>query len=184
MMHSAVAAARCRTWYHSTDQPRTCLIVTQAKPVAPQKSDTDDGAPFDGIDLSHAEVEIGISIFDIEHREMLRVLQELYGAIAASEPRVQVQRQLARLIDITNQHFAHEEQYMREFRYPDASRHLDDHNSLGVTLETFVAELYSDAATETQNLEKVRAYFKRWLLDHILEFDLALANFLVQRQIG
>jgi hemerythrin len=138
---------------------------------------------FEAVELSHADVDIGIAIFDIEHHDLLSKLQDLYAAIAAGEPQDRVLPLLARLANVTRQHFAHEEQYMRDFRYPDATRHIDDHNTLATNLGDFVAKYFSGGTSTDQNLASVRAYFKQWLLGHILEYDLALANFLTQKHI-
>jgi hemerythrin-like metal-binding protein len=136
-----------------------------------------------GWELTHADVEVGILIFDIEHREMLDHIRRLYDGLAHGRPKHQVNQALARLLKVTNKHFQHEEDYMKTLGYPDYRQHADDHAALGANLQSFVDEHLAENANKERNLARVRTYFRKWLLDHILEHDRSLANFLAQKGI-
>jgi hemerythrin len=140
-------------------------------------------AMIEGLDLSHTDVEIGILIFDIEHRNMLDKLHHLYDGVASGRPKDDVLQSLAKLLTVSKQHFDHEEDYMSLLKYSDLEKHAEDHQTLISSLELFVVELLSKGAPAGRNLDEARLYFNQWLLDHILEHDRTLANFLTQKGI-
>ncbi len=135
----------------------------------------------DAWDPSHTEVEVGILIFDIEHREMLDRLRRLYLGIAHGEPEARVRRALTGLLDVSKKHFDHEEDYMKTLEYADYRQHTDDHLALTASLESFVGELFAHGASTDRNLAHIGDFFRKWLLDHVLEHDRSLANFLAQK---
>lgn len=139
--------------------------------------------PNEDWDLAPAAVSVGILIFDVEHREMLDHLRQLYDGLAENRSERHIRQAMAKLTTISERHFAHEEDYMRTLNYADYRQHADDHHALCAGLETFMKELFAEDASTERNLAAVRAYFRKWLLDHILEHDRSFANFLMQKGI-
>lgn len=137
----------------------------------------------EGLEISHTDVEIGILIFDIEHRAMLDKLQHLYDSVANGQSEQDVRQSLAKLIAVSKRHFDHEEDYMKDFKYGDLQKHTEDHQALISCLERFCEELFSQGASATRNLDKVRSFFRALLINHFLEHDRTLANFLTQKGI-
>lgn len=140
-------------------------------------------AMTDGLDLSHTDVEIGILIFDVEHRNMLDKLHHLYDSVAGRRREHDVLQSLTKLLTVSKQHFDHEEDYMSLLKYSDLQKHTEDHQALISSLERFVVELLSESAPATRSLDQVRSFFGSWHTDHILEHDRTLANFLTQKGI-
>lgn len=134
-------------------------------------------------ELTHADVEVGILIFDIEHREMLDHLHRLYDGLVNRRPRLHITQALSRLLTVSRKHFQHEEEYMRTLGYPDYRQHADEHAALGANLQSFIDEYLAEDTNTERNLARVKAYFRTWLLDHILENDRSFANFLAQKGI-
>jgi hemerythrin len=143
----------------------------------------DDETAAEPLDLSPGEVEVGILIFDVEHREMLDHLRRLYDGLAQEKPWRQVSQALSRLLVVTKKHFDHEEDYMRTLQYANYRQHAEDHLALGARLQAFMDEMVAESTPAERNLDRVRAFFRTWLLDHILEHDRSLANFLAQKGI-
>ena len=139
--------------------------------------------PTDCWDLTLHEVEVGVLIFDVEHRAMLEHLRRLFEGVAEGRPKSQLRQALTRLVEISEQHFAHEEDYMRMLSYPAYRQHTDDHRALRTGLQIFMDELFAEGASAEHNRARVSAFFRTWLLEHILEHDRSLANFLVQKGI-
>ena len=137
----------------------------------------------EALDLSHTDVEIGILIFDIEHRAMLDKLHHLYDGVANGHPKHDVLQSLAKLLAVSRQHFDHEEDYMKNFMYGDLHKHSEDHQMLISCMERFSDELFSQGASAARNLDKVRSLFRALLIEHFLEHDRKLANFLTQKGI-
>jgi hemerythrin-like metal-binding protein len=141
------------------------------------------GGTHEDWDCSAAEATVGILVFDIEHREMLDHLRLLYEGLAQGRSERRLRQALTRLIAVTKRHCAHEEEYMRMLDYAAYRQHADDHAALSARLQKFMDELFADDASAERNLAAVRAFFGKWLLDHILEHDRSLANFLGQKGI-
>jgi len=137
----------------------------------------------EALDLSHTDVEIGILIFDIEHRAMLDKLHIFYDGVASGQPKHDMLQTLANLLDVASQHFDHEEDYMKNFRYGGLQKHSEDHRALFSYLERLGDELFSQSASAARNLGKVRSFFRALLINHFLEHDRTLANFLTQNGI-
>jgi hemerythrin len=135
------------------------------------------------LDLHQTEITVGIRIFDFEHREMMHHLRRLCDGLAEGRTRHQLHEYLSRLIAVTKRHFIHEEDYMRMVSYGDFWRHAEDHRVLAASLQSFVDELEDKGEAAERALAGLRTFFKVWLLDHVLEYDRSLANFLVQRGI-
>jgi hemerythrin len=149
----------------------------------PRRASDQSDAPSEGLDLSHTDVEIGILIFDVEHRVILDKLHHLYDVMVSGRSQHDVLQSLANLLAISKQHFDHEEDYMSLLKYGDLDKHTEDHRFLISSLEHFVVDLLSEGAVATRNLDKVRSFFGAWHRDHILEHDRTLANFLTQKGI-
>jgi hemerythrin len=139
--------------------------------------------PCEDWDLAPAAVSVGILIFDVEHREMLDRLRRLYDGLAENRSEQHVRETMAKLSAVAKRHFAHEEDYMRMLSYAEYRQHADDHRALSAALETFMNELFAEGACVERNLAAVQAFFRKWLLDHILEHDRSFANFLMQKGI-
>ena len=75
------------------------------------------------------------------------------------------------------QHCHAEELLMAEVHYPALSRHRREHERL--TLEIAFLEEQLEAG-DVELDDETLAFLKRWLLDHILEFDRKLGEY-VQR---
>jgi hemerythrin len=141
------------------------------------------GTAVEDWDLAPAAVAVGILIFDVEHREMLGHLRRLYDGLAEGRPERQVRQTVADLLAVAKAHFHHEEEYMRMLDYSDYRRHSDDHYALGAKLQNFMDEMFATDASAERNLAEVRAFLKKWLLEHILEHDRSFANFLARKGI-
>lgn len=141
------------------------------------------GVTSEDWELAPTAVSVGILIFDIEHREMLDHLHRLYDGLAENRSERHLRQATAVLSAIAKRHFAHEEDYMQMLNYADYRQHADDHRALSAGLEAFMNDLFAEDASIERNLAAVQAFFRWWLLDHILEHDRSFANFLMQKGI-
>ncbi|MGE4440618.1 MAG: diguanylate cyclase [Desulfomicrobium sp.] len=118
---------------------------------------------------------VGIREIDDQHAEMASLIKRL-GATSceAADDHVIAECLMRELSAFTEYHFASEHRLMRQFSYPSISGHDQAH-----------ARLLSEL--ERVNLEEMKsgdeflfAYMRKWLLEHILEYDKPLAQFLRQ----
>ncbi len=118
---------------------------------------------------------VGVEALDRQHKQIVDLLNELYGSVTAQQSRDSHLELLTRLINLTRTHLATEEQVLRARSYPDYLRHKAAHEGLARNLLEFreqVVRRKHELTIECVDLIKL------WLLDHFAEFDLAYARFL------
>ena len=84
------------------------------------------------------------------------------------------------LIDSVKTHFSYEEALMHKNGYPDAGDHKLHHLNLVETLASYDLQLKSNAQI---NLQFLLESLHTWLLQHILDSDKQLGEFLHKRGV-
>ncbi|KFB67335.1 bacteriohemerythrin [Candidatus Accumulibacter vicinus] len=117
-----------------------------------------------------AALEIGHTEIDNDHRAMLGLLNRLQEASERSD-RVATQAVLAELETLTRDHFAREEQLMREIHYEFSARHQKEHVHLFDEVRAQIEEM----STGIISAAAIAGFIKRWLIDHVETSDRQLA---------
>jgi hemerythrin len=73
---------------------------------------------------------VGEHSLDAQHRQILSILNDLYGAMDAGREYDEIKRLLDSLLRYTMTHFAHEEYVMRACGYPDFDNHKAEHDQM------------------------------------------------------
>lgn len=124
---------------------------------------------------------MGVPEIDEQHREIVRSLDGLIGAIRRGASREEVGRTLAFLRDHASRHFDAEEALMRDAGFRDLQRHRMEHETFVRHLSTLEGEHARDGGSPTLIL-RVSNHLASWLREHVFKSDRALADFLrVQR---
>ncbi|MDY0190093.1 MAG: bacteriohemerythrin [Desulfuromonas sp.] len=123
---------------------------------------------------------VGISTFDDEHHVLVRVINDLYDAVREKKGDTALHNLLNILVEYTEKHFSHEEQYMDKIDYPDAAEHKEQHVVLKNKLNDYLQKVVSK---ETGLSPEVMGFLRAWLLDHIVETDKQFGDFLRSRSI-
>jgi hemerythrin len=100
---------------------------------------------------------------DDEHRTIFQATGELQNALRDSAPLVQVQEILHRLISLTEEHFAHEEELMRGTRYASFDWHRQQHNTARKRLRRYAPLV---EAGDRQAGAELTEFLRGWLEDH------------------
>jgi diguanylate cyclase (GGDEF)-like protein/hemerythrin-like metal-binding protein/PAS domain S-box-containing protein len=116
---------------------------------------------------------IGVAVIDEQHRQLVRMVNELNRDIAASAHHVaHISERFDELINFTVLHFQTEHRFMVDYQYPDANAHDHEHGQLTRELALIVQK-------KSQNGDLlVLQRIKDWLLTHIQTADKALGQFL------
>ncbi len=147
--------------------------------LAPRAQLNTDPQQSDGsADLQRADIDIGIMPFSGEHRSLLEQVTVVCQAVVYEKPFEYLKRSLTSLLAITQRHFEHEEDYMRRSHYADLDSHADDHRALERQLTDFIEAVTNENSTATDRLYHAKAFFEKWLIDHILKYDEAYARFM------
>lgn len=128
-----------------------------------------------GLTVWSSEYENGVIWQDMQHRELIQVIQKLYKAIASKQPDEVIQKIVTFLHDYTKNHFDMEEKYMVEFNYPDAMLHIQQHRSFIDMLTNFEKER---AGTKLLANLSLCYDLNEWTLSHIKNDDQKFAHFL------
>jgi hemerythrin len=119
---------------------------------------------------------LGIEEIDLQHRELVEMINDAYDAAAAGTATTEGLRELVeRMAAYAEKHFATEEDWMRETGYEAAEGHGSYHAAFVDKAQEYLAALCAGRAPRP---EEVFRYLADWLSAHILEVDLAFGRWL------
>ena len=114
----------------------------------------------------------GISLVDEEHKELFRIIGEVYRVIMEEylhDKYDEIVRLLEELKDYTKFHFADEENYMQSIQYEGLAAQKRAHDAFVARLEEMNFEHIDEHQQET--LEEMMEFLTEWLVNHILHSD-------------
>jgi hemerythrin len=126
------------------------------------------------------ELSVGIPEVDAEHRQFIRLVDELNDAIIRRMDVAEIKKRLQAILDDAMAHFDHEAALFREWNYPEAAEHEEKHARIALTLREMMSRLQTDA-TEYEWVEAGLAV-KKIVIDHLLSEDMKYRDF--RRQDG
>lgn len=119
----------------------------------------------------------GYKPIDVEHRELFRFINELYGDLIQHGEMSLLLSQLEPLVKRFAAHFRYEEQLMEQSGYPDTVSHAAAHNMLEKQLHNMLDQLNAgESISSTQTMQLL----KDWLPTHMHSFDQGLCDHLSQ----
>lgn len=123
--------------------------------------------------------EVGVEQMNRQHRQLVRILNELHRAMLAGSQSRDIMRPMEELILYTKYHFTTEERLMDEFAYPGAALHKQKHQALTAKVEESAEEVLKGRATVSLSILQ---FLKDWLNKHILGTDMEFARFVQSRK--
>lgn len=121
------------------------------------------------------EFKIGIEEVDFEHRELIELINELYGEIKMEDSTVAVMYCLEEIYAKISAHFALEEKVMRVLKYDQCEDHKEDHERLLDSIRDIMDEYMDDP---TLDEEKFSDRLNDWFVQHFSTKDARLHKFL------
>ena len=122
--------------------------------------------------------EIGVNEIDMQHRQLVGMINELFEAMKAGEGSTVVDEVLDKLVDYAQMHFSTEERYMQTHYYPDLEEHERLHLGLTKHVVEFRAKQRAGKAIKTPDLMN---FLRDWLVEHISVEDKKFGKFLKKR---
>ena len=118
---------------------------------------------------------VGVPEIDKEHEHLFALLNQTNTALQNTDADVAAitSRLLNELYDYANEHFAHEEAYMRSIDDPELNRQMAEHETFRekVTAALTAGDLTFDTAKE------LLTFLAKWLYRHILGSDILIGKF-------
>jgi hemerythrin len=119
------------------------------------------------------EFSVGVVEVDHEHQELIESINNLHRSVQEGVTRNQVIEGLGDIYAQIAAHFALEEKYMRDSRYPAYGAHKADHEALLDDLRDIMDEVEDDGEFDERRLS---IDLDRWFSDHFRTHDAKLHN--------
>ncbi len=120
---------------------------------------------------------IGHEAIDSQHQEWIEVANQLLRIDDPVEDCEAFSAALLHLIRYTRHHFATEEGLMEQWAYPRVEAQRQAHARI---LADLSASLDEDRSS-CEVAQKIHEMLERWIIEHLLQEDLLLRDFLAQR---
>jgi hemerythrin len=118
-----------------------------------------------------AEYSVGIASVDDEHREMIELINRVYGKLRAAPDVAAIEDCLETIFTTISMHFALEERIMRDHGYSEYADHKDDHEDLLDEIRDLMDEFVADTDRGAMLLEE---RLSAWFGKHFASFDARL----------
>jgi len=118
---------------------------------------------------------VGVADVDHEHRELIRLINELHDAMSAENATLTVMDFLGEIYAHVSAHFALEEKIMRERRYDQYREHKNEHEQLLDELRDIMDDYEENAYFSD---EEFASHVGRWFSEHFKTRDARLHKYL------
>ncbi|MGA2448936.1 MAG: bacteriohemerythrin [Polyangiaceae bacterium] len=123
---------------------------------------------------------VEVKRFDDDHREMIRLINDLHSAMKSGQARDILSSLTDKLADYAKLHIGDEETTMQRFGYPQLASHRQEHAEFAER----VAEIRQQAqAGDVVSAIDLLEFLQAWLFNHILGTDRLYAPFFVARHV-
>lgn len=124
----------------------------------------------------------GVRVIDNDHRMLFLIINMLIRDHESGQRPAFMAETLSALVNYVEVHFAREENYMRQYGYPDVDDHIAEHRSL----ETSVSALMDifDSNGDGLDMGKTCEFLGDWLRHHILNRDMKYVPYFQAQNVG
>ena len=117
----------------------------------------------------HTTYSVDNEELDNHHKRLFNILNRLYENCMGTELTHTLDPIVEELVSYSNDHFAAEEQHMRENMFHDIVAHIAKHREFTSKLETLKAQCHGNSLDVAQELIILLG---NWLLRHVLTEDM------------
>jgi hemerythrin len=117
------------------------------------------------------EFRVGVASVDLEHRQLIDLINDLHDMLGADAGQEAVTSMLGEIFAQISAHFALEERFMRNIRYPHLAEHKADHESLLDELRDIMDRVEVDQQYDDERLSQQLA---EWFSVHFRTHDARL----------
>ncbi|MDR0663637.1 MAG: bacteriohemerythrin [Spirochaetaceae bacterium] len=125
----------------------------------------------------HERYSVGIPKIDEQHRELLRLTNELYAACLNddAEAKEQFKNTIGSLVHYVSEHFSAEERLLQRVNYPKYAEHKAQHESFVKKMLEQVSSFREGKSFVPNNFVR---YLRDWTLGHIAVSDKQYADYI------
>jgi len=120
------------------------------------------------------EFKVGVPAVDIEHRDLIELINDLHARMGEGATHEQVISSLGEIFAQISAHFALEEKFMRETEYEHFPSHKEDHEKLLDEIRDIMDRVEDDGSYEESRLS---GELDQWFSEHFRTHDAKLHHF-------
>jgi hemerythrin-like metal-binding protein len=123
------------------------------------------------------EYSLGIHKLDIDHQQIIKLLNDLLQICSADTKTIRYSFNLMAMsiIEYYTNHIAYEESLMLEKNYPKYQEHIEHHRKIVSAIRKKLNEIVFD---DKQKLEHIVIYFHECFIAHLIVADKELGKYL------
>lgn len=119
-------------------------------------------------------LEIGIKEIDDQHKELIKLINNTYNL----KKQINVAKILNELTSFARTHFSTEERYFNEWKYPNTTEHMLEHEKLILKVLRF-NQLYTK--NKQIDLKEFLEFLKDWLENHLKKHDFKYRDYFKEK---
>jgi len=123
----------------------------------------------------------GVEQLDLQHMEFIARIKSLHESFVGGNNSEKLLETYQYVKFYINEHFLLEENYMLHKNYPDFENHIKAHRAFSRDFEALERIFKKEGASSHFNLD-FNVQIINWLKTHILKMDMALAEFIREKQ--
>lgn len=127
------------------------------------------------------ELSVGIRSLDNQHKELIRLINELNEAMRVGKGQDLMGKVLTSLVDYTKMHFSEEEKLLQTHKYAGYAAQKTEHDKLTKQVLELKTKLDSKQALITV---EVMGFLKDWLQNHIKGLDKKYSAYLTEKGVS
>lgn len=116
---------------------------------------------------------IGVAEIDGQHKQLIKMIHELNEAMRGGKSKEILGDILKGMISYVRVHFGTEEKYFRQFNYPEADAHQQEHRQFAQKVDEFAKKFHSGQLGLSI---EIMEFLSNWLVKHIKGSDLKYAG--------
>ena len=124
---------------------------------------------------------IGIELMDNQHKELVKLTNQLYYAcLAGNDVIAQAFKEaMSQMVEYVRFHFSVEAELMKRVNFPEYNEHKAQHDLLVKQILTAASEFQSGKKIAANNFVRT---LKDWIFGHIAVYDKSYAAFIVKQK--
>lgn len=125
------------------------------------------------------KLSVGVTKFDDQHKELIRLINDLHDAMLKGHAKEVMSDVLKRLSNYTVVHFSDEEKAMQQYSYPRYPNQKEAHTKLIAQLKD-IEKKHNEGMPITM---EVMNFLKDWLTKHIIGEDKMYGSFFNEKGV-
>jgi hemerythrin-like metal-binding protein len=125
-----------------------------------------------------SEYSTGYSTVDLQHRELIKIINQLFLDMAMGKGAYTIETIMARLEDFVKEHFSTEEELMERLAYPKLESHRTAHREFMDEFSRFQELLSSGNRLFALDLYR---FLQKYVDEHFMQEDQELGAFLAKK---